>query len=489
MRRALIAAFLLAACGDSEEIIRVRPILSVCARADAPAEECDRPIDLGERPITVPHAVTLFLFDRGEGALIVSSIGGTEVTSALEVPHTVAAGTSIPLPLTITPATLGESKAVLSIESDDPERNPYSLDLLYSGVPKPVPKIELCIADACGTDVAFDFGLVRRTQTESVVIQVKNVGTASLAIGGVELVGASSQENELSLASSTRPGTLLPGAAAEVVAVYQPQDGVADHLEILFATDDPATPEARVVLDARSDANAAPVADARQVDTGSTSLQLAVEELVVLDGSRSSDPEGDPLRFTWTLSVPARSRAQLDDPAAGLVTFVPDVAGNYRAELVVTDSLEQTSEVAAVVLIEARPKYAFRARLAWQGGGDLDLHLVADGGDLFGAEDCYFDNPMPAFGAELRNDVESPPGGEEIVFEVPGPGIYRLYVQYFDDLGLGAADATVEVIFDDASQPAFTATETMTTAMCNLWYVGELSFPPAAFQLAAPACP
>src|SRR5687768_9843875 len=102
MRRAWILALGLLGCGDSEEIIRVKPILSVCARADAPAEDCDRPIDLGERPITVSHAVTLFLFDRGEGALVVSSVGGSEVTSELEVPHTVAAGTSIELPLTIT---------------------------------------------------------------------------------------------------------------------------------------------------------------------------------------------------------------------------------------------------------------------------------------------------------------------------------------------------------------------------------------------------
>jgi hypothetical protein len=204
MKRMVISALLLAGCSGEEGIIRVKPILSVCARSDAPAEECDRPIDLGERPITVPFALTLFVFDRGEGALVLSSVGGTEVASELEVPQTVGAGTSIELPLEVTPATLGESKALLSIESDDPERNPYQLDLLYVGVPKPVPQIELCIGTMCGTDIAHDFGLVRRTQVDSAVIQVKNVGTASLAISGVEMVGAASNEAELLLASSTR---------------------------------------------------------------------------------------------------------------------------------------------------------------------------------------------------------------------------------------------------------------------------------------------
>src|SRR6185295_4229126 len=90
-----------------------------------------------------------------------------------------------------------------------------------------------------------------------------------------------------------------------------------------------------------------------------------------------------------------------------------------------------------------------------QGGGDLDLHLVAENGRLFGPDDCHFASSPTAFGAELHDDAEAPPGGEEIVMEAPAPGTYRLYVEYYDDAGRGAANASVAVIFDDASQPAF----------------------------------
>lgn len=484
----LLGLLLLGACGGEEEIIRVSPIISVCPSREAPEEECDRPLDLGERPITIPHELELFVFDRGEGALVVSEVGGREVTGNAEVPFTVPAGTSAALPITVTPEALGQQEALLTIASDDPMRPSYELPLRYTGIPKPVPKIELCAAGECGTAIAYDFGLVRRTQQDSVVVEVKNSGTAPLTISEVEVRGEPSQEGELQLLTSTRPGELQPGAKAELVVAYEPLDGVADQIEVVFVTDDPATPEASVTLDGTSDVNLPPVADARQVETGSTSVDAIVEEVLALDGSGSSDPEGDPLRYEWTLDTPARSRSALDDPNAVLVTFVPDVAGSYRAELTVTDSLGQTSEVVSTVLIDVRPRFAFRAHLSWQGGGDLDLHLVAEGGDLFGAGDCYFEDPAPDFGAagvaaddpELRADVEAPPGGEEIVVEVPASGVYGLYVQYFDDLGAGAAQANVEVIFDDASQPAFSATMSLPRT-CSLWHVGDLTFPPAQF--------
>jgi K319L-like, PKD domain/Trypsin len=58
---------------------------------------------------------------------------------------------------------------------------------------------------------------------------------------------------------------------------------------------------------------------------------------VVLDGSLSSDPEGDSLTYHWTLDVPTGSAATLSDPNAVITTFVADVDGSYTATLVVND--------------------------------------------------------------------------------------------------------------------------------------------------------
>jgi hypothetical protein len=78
--------------------------------------------------------------------------------------------------------------------------------------------------------------------------------------------------------------------------------------------------------------NSAPVADAgddRSVSAGA---------LVTLDGSGSTDVDGDALTYTWSLtSVPAGSAAALNNPASVAPTFTADLPGTYVAQLVVSD--------------------------------------------------------------------------------------------------------------------------------------------------------
>ena len=79
-------------------------------------------------------------------------------------------------------------------------------------------------------------------------------------------------------------------------------------------------------------ANAPPVADA------GVSQTVFIAQTVQLDGSGSSDPDGDPLTFSWEIiSKPAGSAAALSDPTVVNPTFVADEAGEYEVELVVND--------------------------------------------------------------------------------------------------------------------------------------------------------
>lgn len=66
---------------------------------------------------------------------------------------------------------------------------------------------------------------------------------------------------------------------------------------------------------------------------------------VTLDGSGSSDPDNHyPLGWAWTLaSKPAGSATELLGAATSAPSFVPDLPGLYRAELVVTDRLGKPS--------------------------------------------------------------------------------------------------------------------------------------------------
>ena len=90
--------------------------------------------------------------------------------------------------------------------------------------------------------------------------------------------------------------------------------------------------------------NQAPSANAgadQSVDVGDT---------VTLDGTGSSDPDGDPLTYSWTLSTPVGSGASLSDPTAAAPTFTADVAGSYTATLVVNDgSVDSAPDSVSVI--------------------------------------------------------------------------------------------------------------------------------------------
>jgi len=59
---------------------------------------------------------------------------------------------------------------------------------------------------------------------------------------------------------------------------------------------------------------------------------------IELDGSASTDADGDALIYTWVLSSqPVGSAATIANANAAKPTFVPDVAGTYVATLVVND--------------------------------------------------------------------------------------------------------------------------------------------------------
>jgi hypothetical protein len=65
---------------------------------------------------------------------------------------------------------------------------------------------------------------------------------------------------------------------------------------------------------------------------------LRMHNTVTLNGSGSSDVDGNPLTYSWSLiTVPAHSKAVLSGATSVSPTFVADKAGTYVAQLVVND--------------------------------------------------------------------------------------------------------------------------------------------------------
>jgi len=81
-----------------------------------------------------------------------------------------------------------------------------------------------------------------------------------------------------------------------------------------------------------------------------------VGNVVHLNGSGSSDMDGDPLTYRWSLiSVPGGSSAALSNATAVQPTFVVDLPGTYVAQLVVNDGKIDSSPDTVVVIVEGQP--------------------------------------------------------------------------------------------------------------------------------------
>jgi hypothetical protein len=97
--------------------------------------------------------------------------------------------------------------------------------------------------------------------------------------------------------------------------------------------------------------NTAPVADAGPDQT------VQVTDIVQLDGSDSTDVDGDLLTFRWSiLTQPVGSTATLDDATSVMPTFVADAPGSYEIELIVNDgTVESAPDTVTITTINSPP--------------------------------------------------------------------------------------------------------------------------------------
>ena len=69
-------------------------------------------------------------------------------------------------------------------------------------------------------------------------------------------------------------------------------------------------------------------------------------QLVTLNGSGSTDSQGNPFEFDWKfISIPASSNVSLENSSTATPAFTPDIQGKYRIELTVSNATEQRDTI------------------------------------------------------------------------------------------------------------------------------------------------
>ena len=122
-------------------------------------------------------------------------------------------------------------------------------------------------------------------------------------------------------------------------------------------------------------ANSPPIANAGANQTG------YVGTSVTLDGSGSSDPDGDPITYRWSFSwVPAGSAAVLANAHGAKPSFTPDLPGSYGVSLTVNDGFVDSQASTAIVTVEfgALPTLSFAPWTAIPTGSWANAVAIGD---------------------------------------------------------------------------------------------------------------
>ncbi|TQV76944.1 PKD domain-containing protein [Aliikangiella marina] len=176
----------------------------------------------------------------------------------------------------------------------------------------------------------------------------------------------------LNNANSDRP-TFTPTQTGQYVAQLTVSDGELSSSDTVTITvEEPNSP---------------PIADA------GVDQEAEVGDMVSLDGSRSSDPDGDPLTYLWSItSQPLGSGVILSDPNNVNPSFVGDKIGDYVFQLVVNDGTDESEKDSVTVSINK-----------------LNGQPIADAGiDLSGA---------PGDSFTLDGSMSSDPDGDDLTYQ------------------------------------------------------------------------
>lgn len=308
----------------------------------------------------------------------------------------------------------------------------------------------------------LDFGVVPAGEESVQVVTISSTGDVALQVTEMQVDAG----RETFTLLESLPGSYEPGDSFDLTITYS-SDGseTSGELEILSNDLDnpnlsvPLLAGAEIIPDTGDSGDTAPPASQPVAVCSADPVEVqAIHETADWIGINSYDTDGTIVRYEWTLiSSPAGATATMPAGAANRYRFAPDVAGEYVAELVVTDDDGLISEPCSATL-NATAGDGLWIEMFWtHSGDDMDLHLLDDGGSLTTMSDCYYGNctfgilDWGARGVTADDpilDLDDIPGvgPENINIESPARGTYTIYVHdYPGSSYMGLNDVTVNV--------------------------------------------
>lgn len=182
---------------------------------------------------------------------------------------------------------------------------------------------------------------------------VANVGSAQSLVTGtlVRLDGSGSTDADRDALTfawtlTTKPaGSAAALSGASSVSPTFTADVAGTYVASLVVNDGKVSSGAVTVSITAAVANAAPVASA------GANQNVVAGSPVTLDGSGSTDANGDSLTFAWTLTgKPTGSAASLVGITTAKPTLTPDIAGTYVASVVVNDGKINSAPASVAVI-------------------------------------------------------------------------------------------------------------------------------------------